>query len=142
MQFFYCSFNEWKKLDNQTKNSYLFLSTAYSDPVYFTGFKFLPFVPNEDLHNDAKYDFINCNFWERYTQQINSLNKSAIIDTLKQFNENIIVFLFWEAENKKSERDIIFPWLTNCNSKDIKNFSFISFLKQKEIQENTNVFDI
>ncbi len=142
MKFFYCSFNEWKKLETNIKKQYLFLATSYTTPVYFTGKKFNQFVPSESLHKDACVDFPNSNFMERYTQQIHLLNKHEIFNLLKQYNRNIIVFLVWEAENKPSERDVFIPWLTNCNKNDIKAFSFLSYLNQKEIQNNSNIFNL
>ena len=120
----------------------MFLATSYTTPVYFTGKKFLPFVPSESLHKDACLDFPNSNFMERYTKQIYSLNKENIFNQLKQYNRNIIVFLVWEAENKPSERDIFIPWLTNCTKNDINAFSFLSYLKQKETQNNSNIFNL
>jgi hypothetical protein len=50
--------------------------------------------------------------------------------------------LVWEAENKPSERDIFIPWLINCTKNDIKAFSFLSYLKQKQTQNNSNIFNL
>jgi hypothetical protein len=36
---FYCSFNEWRKFNYYTKSTYLFLSTAYSNPIYYNRIK-------------------------------------------------------------------------------------------------------
>jgi hypothetical protein len=48
----------------------------------------------------------------------------------------------WEAENKSSERDIFIPWLTNTSIKDLKSFSFTSYLNvQKQLKE-TDIFNI
>jgi hypothetical protein len=49
------------------------------------GLKFLPFVPSKQLHKDACTNFNTCNFTERYTKQIYSLNKENILQALSQF---------------------------------------------------------
>jgi hypothetical protein len=142
MRFFYCSFNQYRKLSKTDKDNVLFLSTAFSSPNYFTGKQFYPFVPSQELHLDALYDFANCNFFERYKKQIESLDHSLILKYLKGYECEIIVFLFWEDESKKSERDILIPWLTKTSINDIYSFSFINFLQHKKIIENSNIFDI
>lgn len=138
MKFFYYSFNEWKKLDKNIKQNFIFLSTAKTHPSYFQGQVFKPFVPEDQLFFDACKNFAESNFEERYSKQIFSLNHLNILNELKQFNSEIIVFLVWEPENKSSERDIFIPWLTKTNYKDIKAFSFSNYL----INYETNSFSI
>ena len=130
MKFYYYSFNEYRKLDENIKSNFLFLSTAYTTPIYWNGEEFTPFVPTEDLFLDACQDFKKSNFEERYKNQINSLNRNKILNQLKELsNGKDIVFLVWEAENKPSERDVFIPWITNTSLSDIKFFSFSDKLK-------------
>ena len=130
MKFYYYSFNEYRKLDENIKSNFLFLSTAYTTPIYWNGEEFTPFVPTEDLFLDACQAFKKSNFEERYKNQINSLNRNKILNQLKELsNGKDIVFLVWEAENKPSERDVFIPWITNTSLSDIKFFSFSDKLK-------------
>jgi hypothetical protein len=142
MKFFYCAFKDYKKLPTEVKHNFLFLSTAVSDPWYFKGFKFLPFVPSKQIHDGINTSHDVHTFFVNYTSQINSLNRTEIINALKQFQEEIIIFLVWEDESKKSERDIFIPWLTQTSLKDIKSFSFLLYLHTKEILAQSNIFDI
>lgn len=139
MRFFYLSFNEWRKLTAVDRNKYLFLSTAKTDPVYFTGEKFYPFVPSDELFFDACKNFSTSNFEQRYNQQIQSLDKIKILEELQKFKKQIIIFLVWEAENKQSQRDIFMPWLTNTPLKDISAFSFTKFLTISKIEKQNNI---
>lgn len=142
MRFFYLSFKEWKNLDKDMKDSFTFLSTAYTVPIYWEGNEFLPFIPNKELFKDACIDFETSNFEERYKIQIFSLDKTEILKQLKKLsNEKDIVFLVWEDETKGSERDIFIPWLTNSSIKDIKNYSFLRRLNDIKNESNT-LFDL
>lgn len=142
MRFYYLNFKEWKNLDKDIKNSFVFLSTAYTVPIYWNGKDFLPFVPSEELFKDACIDFKRSNFEERYKQQIFSLNRNEILKQLKEKYQNKdIVFLVWEDETKGSERDIFIPWLTNSSIKDIKNYSFLRRLNDIKNELNT-LFDL
>ena len=142
MRFYYLSFKEWKNLDKDIKNSFVFLSTAYTVPIYWNGKDFLPFVPSEELFKDACIDFKRSNFEERYKKQIFSLDRNKILKQLKEKYQNKdIVFLVWEDETKGSERDIFIPWLTNSSIKDIKNYSFLRRLNDIT-NESSILFDL
>jgi len=139
MRFFYLSFKEWKNLDKDIKDKFIFLSTAYTTPMYWDGKDFFPFVPSKELFKDACINFEKSNFEERYKQQIFSLDRNAILNQLKEEYQNKdIVFLVWEDETKGSERDIFIPWLTNSSIKDIKNYSFLR--RQDEIKYHSEDF--
>lgn len=143
MKFFYLSFNQWNKLDKLDKQQYLFLSTAKTTPVYFTGQSFYPFVPSTQLFLAACKNFAESNFEQRYKQQIYSLNKDKILQQLQKFKTEIIIFLIWEAENKQSQRDIFIPWLTNSDISNIHAFSFSTYLKNKKIENmNKTLFEL
>jgi len=142
MNFYYYSFNEYRKLDEQTKSNFLFLSTAYTTPSYWNGQEFKPFVPSKDLFLDACQNFSESNYEERYLEQLNKFDRIKVINYLKKLSNNKdIVFLVWEAENKPSERDLFIPWLTQCSKNDIKFYSFLNKLKIIQ-NENLNVLNI
>lgn len=142
MKFYYYSFKEYAKLDTKIKDQFLFLSTAYTVPIYWDGLDFEPFVPTKELFQDACIDFKRSNFEERYINQIYSLNKNEIFNELKELSKGKdIVFLVWEDETRDSERDIFIPWLTNSSIKDIKNFSFSRALEMIN-NHSKSVFDI
>ena len=142
MNFYYYSFNEYRKLDEKIKSNFLFLSTAYTTPSYWSGNEFKLFVPSKDLFLDACQNFEKSHFEERYKNQIYSLNRTKIINQLKEISKGKdVVFLVWETENKKSERDIFIPWLTQCSKNDIKFYSFSNKLKiiQNKNQDFLNI---
>ena len=142
MKFYYYSFKEYAKLDPRIKDQFLFLSTAYTVPIYWNGSDFKPFVPTKELFQDACIDFQRSNFEERYVNQIYSLNRNKIINELREMSKGKdIVFLVWEDETRGSERDIFIPWLTNSSIKDLKNFSFSRALEMIN-NHSKSVFDI
>lgn len=139
MNFYYYSFNEYRKLDEKVKSDFLFLSTAYTTPSYWSGKSFIPFVPDKDLFLDACQNFSESNYEERYLKQLNLYDRTYILQALNKIsNGKDIVFLVWEAENKPSERDLFIPWLTQCSKNDIKFYSFSN--KLKIIQNNNQNF--
>lgn len=142
MKFYYYSFKEYSKLDPKIKDQFLFLSTAYTVPIYWNGLDFIPFVPTKELFQDACIDFQKSNFEERYINQIYSLDRNEIINELIEMSKGKdIVFLVWEDETRGSERDIFIPWLTNSSIKDLRNFSFSRALEMIN-NHSKSVFDI